>query len=367
MSTSIIQNKIEKAVMDDSILSNITNDWTHVDIHTDGSIVGDLDRIFLNHKNAQSRFIADNTHPDNKQKNQKHADFLIQEGLLYRSSDIANWLSHAKHGEKGAFQVPFPYEDYGHTGVGIIASNKDNSVREYATDSMTMVLRKDAKTPLGFTLVTAYPNMENEFIQPTGRNLSPFVKETEAYKQADTVGKTYLEYITTVSNQGLVTYKKGETPNDSMMMIHAKTNNPNVHHEIKVKENDILLRTVAPETDEFGDKHKKVLQTEYTRGYAKAIGVPSVQRISLTNNRMFKRFQSEYPVIATQLSDIRNQIITRTSEKTDQMPKQPIKANTQEIITKVSHQNNRGQMANDKFGHILDNHMDEYANKGLGE
>lgn len=297
---------ITEADRDGTILEKIKDPYTHVSIHTGDDVVKDLERLFSEKKTAQSRFVTDPDDPDATAD--ERAEMFIQESLLYHANQISKWLKTAGNGEKQAFTAPFSSEDYGPVGCGIVTDYKDNSIREYSTNTMCTVLRKSESAPLGFTLVTAYPDMSNDYIKPTMRDLSADIQKTEKYKQADTVGKTYLKYITNPLNQGLATYRQGSTPDDSMMMIHVQTGHPNRHHEIKVKEDDITMKTVSSEPDEYGFTSKRTVQTPYTRQYAKARGLDYVKRVSLTDDAMFRRLKTEYPVISNQLSGIRNNI-----------------------------------------------------------
>lgn len=306
-----LEKRIEAADRDGTILQKITNKYTHVSMHTQGTLTSDLDRILTEKKTAQSRFAKDPEEPESTES--ERADMFIQENLLYQANQIAAWIKTAKEGDKQAFTATFSPEDYGPVGCGILIDYKDNSIREFHTDSMCTVLRKTEHAPLGFTLVTAYPDMTSDTITPTGKDLSSIVTQTKAYRQADTVGKMYLTYITNPNNQGLSTYKKGKTPDDSMMMLHVQTRHPNHHHEIKIKEDDITLKTVAKEPDQYGNLSAWTVKTQYTSQYAKIIGsdYKHVNRVSLTNDKMFRKFQTEFPVIANQLHDIRNQIKER--------------------------------------------------------
>lgn len=348
-----IESKIMDADRDGSIMDKITNKYTHVDIHTKDNLKSDLDRILYEEKKtASSHFVQDPNEPD--MSPQERADMFIQENLIYSAGNISEWMETAQEGDKKAFRATFDPEDYGPVGSGLIMNFENNSVREYNTDAMRIVLRKSEKAPLGFSLVTAYPDMSSDHITPTGKDLSEIVKQTEAYKNADSVGRTYLQYITNPANNELVTYKNGgmvkkpngEMVNDSMMMMRIQTPHPNHYHEIKIKEHAMTLRTITNEPDQYGYLSKKAIQTPYTQAYAKMKNFDDTKttKVSLTANKVWNMFSRDYPDIATQLSSIRDEM--RSSKKEF--------FNQQEQRQQSSKQN-RGQMAETKFGDISQN------------
>lgn len=300
------KQKLDDILINQDFMSKITNEYSHVNIHTNRALTQDLDRVILEHKEAQSRFCGDVKHPEDTKANQEHAEFLIGEALLYRSGDITNWLDTADNHSKFAFSTNFDEEDYGVVGTGIVCNRHNNTLKEYKTSHMNVVLRKDVFMPLGFSLVTAYPDMTSADIQPTNRDLTAFIKETKAYQQADDVGKTYLRYRTDVNNDYLATYKAGTSPDDSMMMLRVQTDNPNVYHEIKIKESGMSLRTVLNQYDDTGRIVKQTLDTNYTKIYAKHANVKNPHKADLQNNKVFNKFAKDYPEVATPLRNIKN-------------------------------------------------------------
>ena len=340
------KKQLDDILMSDNFMDKITDYKSHVDIHTDKGLTDDLDRVILDREEAQSRFCNDIENTEDKQANKEHAEFLISEALLYHSGDILKWLKDAQNNSKFAFNTKFDTEDYGMVGTGIIYDRNNNTLKEYQTDTMRMVLRKDNTMPLGFALVTAYPDMKRQNIQPTGRNLTTYVKNTKAYAKADDIGKTYLIYRTDVNNNHLATYKASNTPDDSMMMLRVKTNNPNVYHEIKIKETGMTLRTVSNQYDDTGRTVKQTLETEYTKISEKKSGEKRKEKADLSNDKVFEKFAKDYPDVATSLQNIKEHFENkRTKNKQFDFNK-----STTKTITK-----DRGKQANAKFENILNN------------
>lgn len=339
------QNQLEHMLIHNDVMSCITNNHTHLDIHTNQTLIQDLDRILLEHKEAQSRFCGNIDNPDDVPSNQEQADYLINEALLFHAGEITNFLNTANHLDKLVLNTHFDEDDYGVVGTGIVCDTSNNTLKEYTTSHMNLVIRKEVTMPMGFSLVTAYPDMTHPEIQPTNRNLTNHIKETEAYKQADDVGKTYLRYRTDVNNTHLATYKEGVTPDNSMMMLHVATNNPNTHHEIKIKESGMIMRTVSESFDITGRRVKTPVETQYSRMYQHDTG-KATKKVNLMNERVFQQFSKDYPDIAQSLQNVRTHFTNKMQQQTQQNPQQT------EHRTYTAVAQRRMQVLDAKFGHL---------------
>ena len=104
----------------------------------------------------------------------------------------------------------------------------------------------------------------------------------------------------------MVTYKPGNTPNDSMMMIHLDTQNPTIYHEIKIKEDKMTMRTLQREYDDRGRTIDKTpIRTEYNDIYENQTGRKNTRYIDFNNEAVFQKFVNEYPEMNTPLTNIR--------------------------------------------------------------
>lgn len=326
-----IRKNIEKAIIDDTVMDKITTKYTHVNIHTGQSLTQDIDRILTQKKDAQSRFIGNIHKPEDTLENQQQAEFLIKEALLFNAGTIAEWLDKTDDYTNKAFTTHFPEDDYGVVGSGMVFNHQKHTIKEYQSEYMKLVLKKDPKQPLGVALVSAFPEIEQHDIKPTNKDLACYVKDTNAYKNADDVGKIYLHYITDVKNENLVTYTRGRTPDDSAMLLHIETNNPNVRHEIRIKEHSVTMRTVM-EKYENHKSSKSSIQTDYTRAYAKITGRDFENNIDLKNPKIFEMFSNDYPDIAKNVKTIIEHLDEKTlaeKENTKQNSHQTMKDNTE--------------------------------------
>lgn len=238
---------IEQSVINGKVFDKATNYETHFDIHVLPSQIERLCRV-LNNVKADSTFTSE-----------EDAKMFIEETMLFRATEINNWRNTDAAPKTQEFNVYFDEDDgYDEVGTGFIYNHDDNTIKEYKTRAMTLVLRKDPEAELGFNILTAYPDMSDPNIEQTHKDLQPLVKETTKYKNADKLGKIYLECRTNPDINTLMTYKQGYTPDDSMIMIHIPNTASNTTHFIKFKNEQCTLHTTDDST------HEKIA-TKYTQ------------------------------------------------------------------------------------------------------
>lgn len=301
------RDMIQNTIDDGTFLDYIITDDTHLNKHTHNTESQNLDRIVLERKKAQGLFTDNMNSTHDFDANHEHAMMMLDDAIYSEKEDIANWMMDATDGEKQAFHIKFKKDKDDIVGTGMIFDNENNMIKEYETYHLTFVLKKDMAQPNSFYLVTAYPDLEHPDVEPTGRDLTPFIKDTQAYKSGDDVYKTYLRYITDVNNTHTVTYKPGNSPNDSMMMIHIDTQNPNIYHEIKIKNDKMTMRTLQREYDDRGRIiDKTLIRTEYNDIYENQTGCTNTRYIDFNNEAVFQKFVNEYSEMKTPLTNIRN-------------------------------------------------------------
>lgn len=303
--TETIQKRkqdIEKAIINGKLFSKITDNNTHYNRHVHMTSTDYMERI-LNDKYMNSIF--------NKESD---PEFLIEESIMYKSTDIAQWLDCSKHGERQEFCVHLPEEDYGNVGHGLISNPKTNLIKEYDTNNIRIILQKDNNTPLGFTLITAYPDMTTDNVKETQRDLQTLIKQTDTYKNADIVGKAYLLHRTDPSNNIGVSYKPGNHPSDSLLYMHVPTANPNTKHLIRINEDKTALKTV---TRDVITNTNSDIPTKYTqiRDNSSPQRTYNHLTVSLDNPKIKTEFEKDYPTATGELSKIQKSIQDMVTEQ----------------------------------------------------
>lgn len=263
---------------------------THIDRHSKTTDVQSLERLFTDV--PSSSIFTD----------QETANMFIEDTLTFHDRSIQNWLDTARHGETWAIRQDFRDEGYDETvGRGVVLNKNTHLIKEYNTDAIRVVLQKDNTMPLGCTLITAYPDMENPHIVPTERNLNAITKQTETYQKADPVGKAYLLYRTHPKNKASVSYIHSDEPTDSAMILHVETQNPNTYHEIKIKESGTFLTTKTVDI-----KGKRNISTNYTQLRDNLHPDKQYQTLTVRMNKpILDAFAADYPQEAFAIRQMR--------------------------------------------------------------
>lgn len=313
------RDQIEKSVIDGTILDQTRHYNTHYEKHVNVSKKEAMERT-LSEISVNSVF-SKNVNPEE----------LIQDAILYKAKDIADWMNTAEYYETKEFDVRMDQP----VGKGNKFNKYTNIIREYETDTVRVVLQKNPNRPLGFTLLTAYPNTNTPSAVPTNKNLNNIITYTDAYKTADPVGKAYMLYRTDPRNNESISYIKGTTPDDSVMYMEIHTDDPQIKHIIKFKENETSMRTVKIDENRkkisipskytdirdksFPDKtfknfnvrlSSKPIQEEFRKDFpdvSKAVG----RAITVIKNSLAKEAGDTYPI-----RDYTKQKEQKTTEKT---------------------------------------------------
>lgn len=216
-----LADKISQSVIDESILDKTTNSQTHfLSQHVGKTEVDRMERV-LNNVSNDSTF-----------ESKEAAENFINDALLYRAKDVAEWCETDTQENTMAFKVCFREDEgYDAIGTGFTYSSKNNTIKEHKTNALTLVLRKELTSELKFNILTAYPDMFDPNIQQTHKDLRPIIRQTKNYQQSDITGKTYLECRTHPNMNMLITYRPGYTPADSVIMlkIQNKESNTTTH------------------------------------------------------------------------------------------------------------------------------------------
>lgn len=274
-----------------SFFHKVSDYNTHIDKHLNKTDVQMINRVF------------EETHADTVFENRENAEYFIKEALFMHAPSIIDWQENADNYEPLKLDTKFSKDMYDEKiGRGFLMDEKTNIIREYETEMLRIVLKKQEGTPLGFTLTTAYPNIyATDSITSTNRDLTPIMQQTAKYEEADVIGKAYLNYISNPKHTKKASYKQGIDENDSLMTIQIPVKNSNTCHHIRIKINGVHLMTF--------DKNHQKQKTKYTdikerRGFDKSKSLicdlhdPSVEYL----------FTSDYPDIMQTVNQVETDI-----------------------------------------------------------
>lgn len=237
-------DNIMQSINDDTFFDETTTLYSHFESHSNQNLVNDLNLI-LNDKTAQGHFQSNVHSRDDLEEHNAHGRFCIEEAIINQTEQISKWLEYAENGERFEANVRLDADDYDPVGTIITFDRRNNTIKEFETDTVRAVLIRDTQASLGFTILTAYPSFYRANLTPTGLDLSKAIEQTDDYAKADDIGKMYLKYRTDPNAERLATYLRGDTPEDSMMMFHVpdKDDPEHVIHKIKIKEQGITMKT----------------------------------------------------------------------------------------------------------------------------
>lgn len=284
---------IQKAIDNGHLMDYITNTHTHVCNHKHRSDVESLERT-LNQVPVNSVF---NENID--------VDYLIEEVLYAQAHLVEQWLEEAKQGTRQGFYARMENYDYDTLGTGLIYDRKTNLIKEYQSDNITIVLKKDDSSELGFHLVTAYPDMNVPDIKPTKRNLKDITLQTETFRQASPVEKAYLLYRTSYQSNSSISFSKGDDKHPDAIFLYADTNNPNTKHKIRIREDSCELTTVYK--DPYTQTQTPV-KTDYVTIRDQYVGQYNNYKVSLAQPQIRGRFALDEPEISRDIEYLQKNI-----------------------------------------------------------
>ena len=177
------------SMADGSFWQDVEDSHSHFDRHVGMSAPDLLDRVFGGKGLASSFSSADDMR------------FCVEEVVVYGLHSLHAALATAQAGERVELSARLDEDAYAdlpfevrHLGM---ARTPSGEVREMATNSTVVVASVDPDAPLGFSLLTAYPDLRpSELagldIEETGRDLAGDVMRTDLWAAASPVRRAYM-------------------------------------------------------------------------------------------------------------------------------------------------------------------------------
>ncbi len=159
MDSDEVQAKLEDALWDDYTFTTRTDKGHTTDVHIAQSDADLLSRIACEHKTNSSCFL-----------DQETADDVIQNALIYKSSDIVKWIQAGKRD----FQNGKDYQELAFSvnmGDGEpIGRGFNDQFQEIESPTVRVVLQRDfdLDTPFGFYVKSAYVDITDKEAELTG-------------------------------------------------------------------------------------------------------------------------------------------------------------------------------------------------------
>ena len=195
-----------------AIATAVAADRGHSNIHED-SLPDILDRMMETRKPIDGQFTDQGT----KWKS-------IRQVIIANQEQITNWLLNPRTESTFALHAHMPTDKP--IGKGFIHHPNDN-FQSFQSKYCAVVLRKTDNTPLGFSLVTAFPGVtevtpeqQREFLQLSDKPITPIIHQTKAFKKGTSAKKAYLDYISDPKHEFLAQYVRqmGDKPTDGIYL-----------------------------------------------------------------------------------------------------------------------------------------------------
>lgn len=277
----------------------IENYNTHaIEEHADRNEIECLDTVLSGHKKSQGMFEYSGKKMDKSMFLKK----IIETIMKQKQDDIIAWMKKSNNYNNIDFPVVIRNKQ-----IGKVFSKEDNSnkITEYATSAIRIVIQRNDAMPLGFSLLTAYPDLDTRYKEKTERDLSELVKSTKTYKDSDDMEKIYHLYRTAPnSSMQIYTFDDRYTGEKKLLTV-VKDQNPNIIHKIRISKNDCILNTYRNEyagTSEI--PYVRKIQTDYSRisndrnSYSKDA--------DLNKTSVFERFKRDFPQEAQDINYIQS-------------------------------------------------------------
>lgn len=217
----------------------------HIEKHISESEPALLDRVL----SVRSNY-SDNKYNDKKNVNTgfmsvDDAYQSVENAVMLEADHIAEWVINSGDNSKKSFYVKSP--QYETVGRGYMLDKKTNCIKCYDSDTLCIVLKKDNGCELGFTVLTAYPDITKQDHRHANidTDVTKIVKRTKSYKKASPVCKAYMLCQADRNNPYLVTFKDAKDHHDDVLSIQIPyaDGDEKCRHTIRIKENKTEFST----------------------------------------------------------------------------------------------------------------------------
>lgn len=229
---------------------------------------------------------------------------VIETSLMDEVPTIIEWLIKP---ENNVLNLTVKQEE---TSIGHGIEYHANTIKEYTTQDITLILIKDDRTDTGFRCITAYPDITSESTTrtPTNRNLIPDLIQTRTFKNAET--KTRKQLIQAAINGLDRQLTPIEHIHTDIIRHRAYTDNM----QITMDNDNITIH--HPNTDGYSTLYISTKETDITNGCT-----PELNRLKIFVENKFK-LQSKRVLTKSEMAKIEEEIykFPNISENTEKQP-----------------------------------------------
>lgn len=281
-------------------------DNIHVEKHSDRSAISMASKAAYEGRSVSS-------FPDDETMNE-----CICEAIATNAEQILQKTDKATDSMHMVLTVDMDADEWNEAGFDThftgIARTYTGQLKEMSTTSVDVVYKKDANKPLGFSIVTAFPNVNCEKATPTGRDITEEVKASRGYKTASPVKRAWLDHAldpdSTLNMQYVKHHDKrpGQRFQEECIVINIPTHNNALYHRVFVDNRWTHMQTLEADDSgthwiqgEYQQMSRNLASTRY--GHAD-LGIPEVRN----------SFEALYPQAIKEIAQVENSRDERTTE-----------------------------------------------------
>lgn len=281
-------------------------DNIHVEKHSDRSAISMASKAAYEGRSVSS-------FPDDETMNE-----CICEAIAANAEYILKETDKASDQERMVLTVDMDVDEWKEAGFDPhftgIARTYTGKLKEMSTTSVDVVYKKDSDKPLGFSIVTAFPNVNCEKATPTGRDITDEVKASRGYRTASPVKRAWLDHALDPSATLNMQYVKhrdkrpGQRFQEECIVINVPTHNDALYHRVFVDNRWTHMQTL--ETDDSGTHWIQGEYQQMSHGIASTryghadLGVPKVRNA----------FGASYPQAIKEITQVENSRDKRVAE-----------------------------------------------------
>lgn len=178
---------------------------------------------------------------------------------------------------------------------------------EMDTTVMKAVIQKDDNAEYGFTVLTAYPDIECEEAVPTGRDLTKDMTKARAYQNARPLTQAFLDHAIKKDPVCAMKLSNFESPTLTAF-VHAR--NPGITHRIYMSPDEpTTIKTVRQTND-----GKETIVGKYAELQSRISGHPTT-RAYLNNHDIRQAFAEDNPAAEAEIAETEQSIKDHTAKR----------------------------------------------------
>jgi hypothetical protein len=178
---------------------------------------------------------------------------------------------------------------------------------EMDTTVMKAVIQKDDNAEYGFTVLTAYPDIECEEAVPTGRDLTKDLTKSRAYQNARPLTQAFLDHA--IKKDPVCTMKLSNFESPTLTaFVYAR--NPGITHRIYMSPDEpTTIKTVRQTND-----GKETIVGKYAELQSRISGHPTT-RAYLNNHDIRQAFAEDNPAAEAEIAETEKNIKDHTVQR----------------------------------------------------